>query len=577
MSETDERGFEQFEKFLEGWSRRDFLQRVGGAAAFTAFMGGGAAFLEACGGTTPAGKDTGKVVKGGKLIYSSISDIKNMNPVLQNDTASRLINDRIHDSLVTLDEQGTLVPLIAKAGPVVSDGGLTLTYKLNTNVTFTDGHPLTSDDVKFTYDLSFDPKYKDVLSQSRSTYEEYVQEFQAPDPATFVVKLKKVYAPIVTDFGKSGIVPKHVLANLSGKEINSADYNSNPTVTSGPFKFVEWKKGQQVTLAANEKYWRGRPNLDTFIYLVVGSTLDGLNKLQTGEVDIAGIDLSQADKAKTLTNIDLISFAGFSYDYIAFNIRDDKPAGKLFKDKAVRQAMLYAIDREAIKNAIYFGYATIADSVEPPLSWAFNKDVKTKYSFDKKKAESLLDGAGWVKGADGIRAKGGVKMSFEIITNAGNKNRENLILALSQAWKDVGMDAKTNFVDFNKVLVPALLNNRNFDVAMSGLSVGTDPDIDQYHTRNISPGNFNSPGYSSPQADKLIDDAVATLDKAKRKDLYFQLQNVLAEDPTQPPLFFAKGLTGISKRVKGYKFSPYLSTNSGARYFMKDVYVSDGK
>lgn len=577
MTHEEDKAVDGFERFLDHWSRRDFIRRMGGAAAFTAFMAGGIEFLEACGQGSAAPQAGGNPVKGGKLITGTISDPKVFNQVIEGDTASRFVNDRIHDSLVTLDEKGTLVPLIAKAAPKVSSDGLTLTYQLNQNVKFTDGHPLTSDDVKFTYDLSFDPKYKDVNSQSRETFTEYIQEFAAPDPYTFVVKLKKTYAPVVTDFGKTGILPKHILGSMSGKEINSADYNSNPTVTSGAFKFKEWKKGEQVTLVANESYWRGRPYLDTWIYLNIGSTLAGLNKLQTGEVDIAGIDLSQGDKAKTLTNIDLVSFAGFSFDYIAYNMRDDKPAGKLFKDKAVRQALLYALDREAMRNAIYFGYADIADTAEPPTSWAYNPSVKTKYRFDKNKANQLLDGAGWAKGSDGIRAKNGQKFSFEVMTNAGNKNRENLVLAMVQAWKDIGLDAKNNFVDFNKVMVPALLNNRNYDVVMSGLSVGTDPDIDQYHTRNIPPGNFNTPGYSNPDVDKLIDDGVATLDKNKRKEIYFKLQDILADDPSQPPIFYGKGLSGINKRVKNYKFSPYLSTTSGARYFSKDVYVADGK
>lgn len=569
----DEREFERFEQFLDAWSRRDFLRGMGAAAAFAAFAAGGAEFLAAC-GSQPATTTSLTPKKGGTLVAATIADPKTFNSVLSNDTASAYIINRIHEPLLAYDAKGNEVGRIATGPPKISSDGLTFTFTLRKDVKFTDGQPLTSDDVRFTYDMSFDPKYKAVKSQQRATYEQYIQELQNPDPYTFIVKLKKIYAPFASTLGVGpGIMPKHVLGGMTGDQINTADFNTNPTVSSGPFKFAEWKRGQSVRMVRNESYYRGPANLDSWLYLIVGSSLDIFNKLTTGEVDVAGVDPSQADQAKSVPHLDLVSFPGFSYDYIIFNLRNDHPASVLFQDKRVRQAMLYALDRDAIAKAIYFGYAAIADSAIPPLSWAYNKDATPKYRFDKSKAEQLLDQAGWAKGAGGTRAKDGKALKFNMITNAGNKVRENLLLALQQAWKDIGIDASPNYVDFNKVLVPALIDNRNFDLAMSGLSFGLDPDPDQFHSRNISPGNFNSPGWSNPDADKLMDDAVATYDRSKRKDLYAKLQNIINEEPSQPPLFFGTGPTGVNKRVKNYVFSPFVSTS----FYAKDVFVTDGK
>jgi len=569
----DEREFDRFERFLDEWSRRDFLRGMGAAAAFAAFAAGGAEFLAAC-GSQPATTTSLTPKKGGTLVAATISDPKTFNSVLSNDTTSSYVINRIHEPLLAFDAKGNEVGRIATGPPKISSDGLTFTFSLRKDVMFTDGHPLTSDDVRFTYDLSFDPKYKAVKSQSRATYEQYIQELQNPDPYTFIVKLKKIYAPFASTLGVGpGILPKHVLGSMTGDQINTADYNTNPTVSSGPFKFAEWKKGQSVRMVRNDSYYRGAANLDTWLYLMVGSSLDIFNKLTTGEVDVAGVDPSQADQAKAQPHLDLVSFPGFSYDYIIFNLRNDHPASVLFQDKRVRQAMLYALDREAIAKAIYFGYAAPADSAIPPLSWAYNKDATPKYRFNKSKAEQLLDQAGWAKGANGTRTKDGKAFKFDMITNAGNKVRENLLLALQQAWKDVGIDASPNYVDFNKVLVPALIDNRNFDLAMSGLSFGIDPDPDQFHSRNISPGNFNSPGWSNADADKLMDDAVATYDRNKRKELYAKLQNIINEEPSQPPLFFGTGPTGINKRVKNYVFSPFVTTS----FYIKDVFVTDGK
>ncbi len=574
MTSGERRGFDQFERFLDAWSMRAFIRRMGAGAAYSLFLAGGLELLEACANAgTATAQPSVAPKRGGKLLGGSIADPKNFNTVLQNDTASSYVNNLIHDALLCYDDKGNPVPRIATAPPKISSDGLTFTFSLRKDVKWTDGQPLTSDDVRFTYDLIFDPKYKAVKSQSRATWEEYVAKIDNPDPYTFVVQLKKIYAPFATSLGFTGILPKHVLGSLEAAAINTADYNTNPTVTSGPFKFVEWKKGQQVTMAANDSYYRGRPYLDQWIYLVVGSSLDLVNKLKAGELDVASIDPSQADSMKTVDNVKLVAFPGFSYENLYFNVRSDKPAYAYYQDKRVRQALMYAMDRETMAKAIYFGYAEVADSAIPPLSWAYNKDVTPKYRFDKAKAEQLLDAAGWKKGANGIREKDGKSFHVELMTNAGNNVRQNLCLAIQQAWKDVGIDAKTNFADFNKVVVPALLHNRNFDNIAIGLSFGLDPDPDQFHSRNIPPGNFNAPGWNNPDADKLMDDAVATYDRNKRKELYFKLQNIINDDPTQPPLFFATGPSGINKRVQGYVFSPFVSRS----YYSKDVFVTDGK
>ncbi|HYW26239.1 MAG TPA: ABC transporter substrate-binding protein [Terriglobales bacterium] len=568
-----DRGYDRFERFLRDSSRRDFLRGVGAAAALAAFGAGGVEALAACGGQ-PSTTTSVTPRRGGKIVAATIADPKTFNSVLSNDNASNYVITRILDPLLGYDAAGNQVGRIATGPAKISPDGLTFTFTLRKDVKWTDGQPLTSDDVRFTYDLSFDPKYTAVKSQQRQTYTQYIQELQNPDPYTFIVKLKKIYAPFATTLGVGpGILPKHVLGGLTGDQINTADWNTNPTVTSGPFKFVEWKKGQQVTMGRNDSYYRGAPYLDTWLYLIVGSSLDIFNKLTTGEVDVATIDPSQADQARSVSHLDLVSFPGFNYEYIAFNLRQDHPASAFFQDVRVRQAMMHALDRAAMAKAIYFTYAAIADSAIPPLSWAYNKDATPRYGFDKAKAMQLLDGAGWKVGSSGIREKDGKQFKIQMITNAGNKVRENLLLALQQAWKDVGIDATPNYVDFNKVLVPALLDNRNFDLAMSGLGFGIDPNPDQFHSRNIPAGNFNSPGWSNPQADKLIDDAVATYDRAKRKAIYFQLQNIINEEPSQPPLFFGTGPSAINKRVKNYVFSPFVTTS----FFARDVFVTDGK
>jgi peptide/nickel transport system substrate-binding protein len=302
--------------------------------------------------------------------------------------------------------------------------------------------------------------------------------------------------------------------------------------------------------------------------------------MKTGEVDVGfpgvgTIDLSQYDSAKSVDNINLYSYPRLSFDFFLFQLDPAKPASKFFADKTVRQAMVFAMDRKAIAHALYFDQATVANTTMPPASWAYNKDNKPTYGFDKAKAQSMLDAAGWkVPAAGGTRQKDGVPFKFEMITNAGNKVRENLLVVLQQQWKDVGIDATPKYVDFNKVLVPAITDTRKFDLLMVGFSWSVDPDQSAvFHSRNAGPGGFNGMQYKNPDLDKVLDDAVATLDQAKRKDLYFKMQQILADDQPAPILVFPNGILSTNKRVQNWQYGTFV----GRRVFMKDVFVSDGK
>lgn len=576
----NDKGFEQFERFLDEWSRRDFLRNLGVGTAYLAFLAGGMEFLAACAGGTST--TTSNVKEGGHIVEVSTADLKNFSSVLTNDYTSDQMISMINDGLFTIDANAQSVPLIAKDKPQVSSDNLTYTVSMRQDVKWTDGQDVTADDVVFTYQLMYDPVYKAVNSPRRGTLEKYIDSVTAKDKYTVVFKLKSVFAPFQASHMNYAVVPKHVLGSLSAADINSAPWNAAPTVTNGAFTFVSWDKGSQVTLAKNAKYYRGAPHLDKYIFKIGVISTEVLNQLKTGEVDVAypgigTIDASQYDSAKTVDNIVVYSYPRLSFDFFMFQLDPAKPASKFFSDKQVRQALYYALDRTAIAHALYFDQATVANTSMPPKSWAYNKDNQPVYNFDKTKAQSMLDAAGWTASGGGTRQKSGVPFKFEMITNAGNKIRENLLVVMQQQWKDIGIDATPKYVDFNKVLVPALTNTRQFDVLMVGFSWDVDPDQSQvWHSRNAGPGGFNGMQYKNPDLDKVLDDAVATLDQAKRKQLYFQMQQILAEDVPAPILVFPNGLLSLNKRVQNWQYGTFIG-QGGRRVFIKDLFVSDGK
>src|SRR5216683_1999080 len=206
-------GFDQFERFLKEWSRRDFLRRMGAAAAYTAFSVGIVDLLEACGNPAPSTSLT--PVKGGKLIEGVISDIATFNTLNAGDTASTQMITLTFDGLLSITGKGDNVPMLASALPTVSSDQLTFTFKLRPNLKWSDGQPLTADDVAFSYGLMYSPDTKDYVSRYRANLEGFMQSVTATDPQTVVFKFSKVLANFVDSNCRFGILPKHVLGTVT--------------------------------------------------------------------------------------------------------------------------------------------------------------------------------------------------------------------------------------------------------------------------------------------------------------------------------------------------------------------------
>jgi peptide/nickel transport system substrate-binding protein len=516
------------------------------------------------------------VVKGGKLIEGTISDIAGFQQLNSGDTSSTQIMVLMMDSLLTTKpDDGSPVPQLATEVPKSSDG-LSYTFKLR-DAKWSDGTPITADDVVFTYRLLFAPETKDFVSRYRADVEDSIASVTAPDPKTVVFKMKKVLPNFLDSHCRYRIVPKSVLGSVTPKELNShAFFTQGPTVVSGMFKLVKWDKGQQVVLQANDKYWGGKPNIDQYIFKVVPDAVVLAQQLKTGELDVGQPDASQWDNLATASNLERKSIQAPTYVYYGYNLDPARPASKLFADKAVRQALLIALNRDAIAAAVYFKQAVPSDTAWPPGTWASNPAWKYKYKYDKAKAEKMLDDAGWVKGSDGVRAKGGLKLKFETTTNSGNKVRENLLVAMQEQWKQIGVDTTPRPQAFQQ-LVTKIRTTHDYDVWLIGIANG-DPDPDKttlYTTKGIGSTGLNGSAYSNPQVDKLMEDALGTVDQNKRKDLYYKIQDILLDDLPQPVLAYYFSLWGINKRVQNFKVAPFHTYQ--ARPWMKDVFVTDGK
>ncbi len=549
-----------------GISRRDFLR--GTAAAALAAGGASAALLDpSLASAAPLAPK-----KGGHVIEGWGTDIKTFNSMLSQDVYSNLMINLVNDGLLLVDGKGNLKPSLATAVPTGGSDGNTYTFKLRSGVKWSDGTPLTSDDVLFTYNLIFAPEYSAVASPRRADFTKHVDHISAPDPQTFVIHTKSTYAPLLYAHSGYPIMPKHVLGSIAPADVNTMSYNSAPTVTCGMFKFVSWQKGAQVTLARNENYWRGAPYLDNYVFKVLPSAVAIGNALKTGEVNVgAQLDASQISSLKTVQGLTVDNFVTPGFEYLALNLNPAKPAGKILQDVNVRRALYYGINRPAMIKSVLFGQGTNATGVEPPTSWAYDPGAKPQYKYDAAKANKMLDEAGWVKGSDGIRAKDGVRLAFKLEASAGNLTLSNIMQVVQQNWKEIGVDATPTAVQFTQ-LVTELTDSRDFDIILIGFSLGVDPDQSQlFSGSGTAVGGFNGMDFNDPTVNKLLDDATATLNKQKRIQLYKQYQDRMNEELPILLLYFTKGAYGVLNTVHGMQLNTFQQY---VRPWMNKVWVT---
>jgi peptide/nickel transport system substrate-binding protein len=444
--------------------------------------------------------------------------------------------------------------MLAADLPEISADGLTWTFKLRDGVTWTDGKPLTSADVLFTYQLMYDEKYKDVESSFRGNLSKYLKTIEAPDALTVVMELSQPYAPFLLGHCTHGILPKHVLGTLSGKEINTAPLNSEPTVSCGAFKFVEWVKDDHVTLERNEDYYRGAAKLEKYIFRTYPPGAAMLNAVKTGELQGAKVTApADFEQLKSVPELTSYTYPDNGITNFFYQLDPTKSAGgKIFEDVAVRQALVWALDRDGMAKGIYRGFGgDVAHSFFASVSWAFNPDVAPKYGFDPAKATQLLGAAGWTKNGKGILEKAGQPLKFTITAPVNATQYVQCAQAMQSNWKEIGCDVSVKLIQYAELLNVAYFT-RKFDVIIPGYAFLPDPDPSiSFHSRNIIPGASNAASYKNPEVDKLLDDAVATTDQEQRKQLYFQIGDILANDLPSVPMVRTKGQFAYSKQFDG--------------------------
>jgi peptide/nickel transport system substrate-binding protein len=479
---------------------------------------------------TPA--ESEKPQQGGKLIEGQTTDIATMNPVLVADVPSRRIVQLIYSDLIQPDPK-TGEPKPGLATFSISQDGLTYSYEINAKANWSDGKPIIAQDW-LTGLMAVGKSQKTVRKSSFQDVQGFLDycvgsatsgckgtaktisgvKIDSANPKKFSVTMTKVSCAAIIDL-TGYVMPTQVfgkyLTDTSKDEIDTAPENSAPTVFSGPFKFSEWRKGDQIILNKNADYWQGAPNVDQYIFKIVANATAIANGLKTGEITFGTLQAKDLADMQTVDTLKITKYPSLGYTFIGWNTTSPQAPG--LADKRVRQALAYGLDMDAIIKAVVFGEATAHVAHHVPVQWAYPDVTLEPYKFDQAKAKSLLAAAGWTAGSDGILAKDGKKFTLTLSTHSDSQERVTVAQVAAEQYKQLGIDVKAVPEAFQGLVTKLTTGDPVLDATIIGWSLGTEPDPYQiWHSSQIPDRAKGTTGFGftffkSPDMDKAIETA----------------------------------------------------------------------
>jgi peptide/nickel transport system substrate-binding protein len=490
------------------------------------------------------------------LRYANLGDVTSLNPMFSQQLTLSFMSQLTMAWLVRFDRNGKPFPELALAVPSRANGGVsadgkTIVYHLRKGVRWSDGAPFDADDVAFTTRLILDPH---TNLASREGWE-LIEKVDEPDKHTIVYHLRTPFSPFYAQFfspanAVPAILPKHLLERTA--DINTDPYNAKP-VGIGPFRYVEWRRGDRVIMEANPYYWRGLPKLKRVEYAIIPNRDTVFVALQTGAIDLWPIaPRAYYERLKALPGVTVARRTGLGYGHIDFNVR--RP---LLADVRVRRALALGIDRATLRAKIGHGIGLIQDGVASPAGAFFDPKIATT-PFDLRAAGALLDAAGWsVLGADGIRTRAGMRLSLEFASSAGTPDNDSQIELIRSWWKAIGVELERK--DYDPTMLFALAQNGGimyggkFDAVVFAWYPSVTGDLSVlYGCDAISPKGQNDSGWCDPRAQAAMEAFKRSYDPGEQKKESARAQEILAADVPTFVLNVNEDLYAQSARVKNF-------------------------
>jgi peptide/nickel transport system substrate-binding protein len=556
----------------------------------------------------------GEAKTGGQIIFGDWQEANQFNPYYVGQVTEANVASAVWAGLVVFTDDYKFAPDLAVDIPTTANGGvkvpgdgsdaMTVTWKLRDGLKWSDGVDLTCDDFKYAWEWVLD-KDNTGLASGTGGWED-ITAIDCPDATTIVLHFAKIYEGYYDlYYSQQPPLPRHYMSKFAVKDVVQgagfrADEVKNLPV-SGPFKFDTVTAGAELRLVRNDNYkgWASgkAANLDTLIFKWYGDADAMIAGFAAGEVDIA-TDMNDADIPK-LNEQGLTAqtraIPALTYEYLSFNwgtnpydgekwgcSRDasvqDRGTGCPTSDPEFRRAISYAIDKNEINSRLLGGNAQIANTLVSPQAWFYADQPPVSY--DPAKANDILDKAGWAKGADGVRAKNGLKAKIELCTTTRQVRQDTLALVAN--WlKDVGIETVVHaasaadvFAVFNEGTgtTPCNIYRSNYDLAEFASSSSVDPLVfyTSYHSNSFEPNGGNFAQVKNADIDAAFDTVKSSVDFVKVKDAMATFQKLYAEQTTEIPLYYRKQVDLVSDKVGNFFSNP---TQAGPTWNAVDWFV----
>jgi peptide/nickel transport system substrate-binding protein len=506
----------------------------------------------------------------GSLVEGVTGDLQSLNPFLAEEQTSVTITGYIFDTLIASDPKtGQPIPGGLTDYYEIAPDGVTYTFHLSKQAKWQDGVDFTAADVDYSFGVINDPA---STSTYTGIFQQTVKSWRVIDDDTFQVISNGVQVQFLYSAGAVPIVAKHIWAGVAPADFatdpGSTGADPSRVVGTGAFKFKEWQQGQQVVLERNDEYYAKKPDIKEFVLRIFPDSESQFNAFLKGEIDTTSVLPSQMSALAGHNEIATAVYDDRGFYYYEFNL--NSAHGTKFADARVRQAFMYAIDRDSIVNDILDGYAVVANGSQPNISYAYAPDkITTVYTYDPDKAKALLAEAGWTdSNGDGTVDKDGVEMKFDFLYPAGFPELDTLFAYLQEALSAVGINATPKPLE-PSALIEAITTNPDWDMAFLGF--GWDASFiqeamfacNQYHV------GFNDMKYCNPELDKLYTQIDSELDQAKRIPLMIQASNIVNDEQPVGILYYPKTIVAWSTRV--HNLFPGAWGGPGVNYLWVDA------
>lgn len=495
-------------------------------------------------------------LRGGEIVVQIHVDPPSLNHIVDSDlTASRIVDNRIYESLVSVDPYDhpnyRIVPGLAERWEISSEQRV-YSFWLRHGVTWHDGVPFTARDVVATFDKIQDPTTKAMHVRA---YTADIESYRALDDYRVEFRFKRPYFMVMDGiFAEIGIQPAHRIERLSGVQYNEAASNplNRHPIGTGPFRFDSWQSNQHITLARNDAYWGRVPYLDRVVFRIVKEATIALELAERQELDlvypIRAEQWVRMDRRRFEPHYQRSLFYEANYQWIGYNENR-----RFFQDARVRRAMTMLVDRPGIISALQHGLAR-PTTCHFYFESAACDPALAPLPYDPVAACALLDEAGWrIAPGESIRRKDGEPFSFTFMMGAGSEDAARMGPLIKESMLRAGIDMRLQRVEWSAFV--KRLRSHDFDACTLLWGGGPRGDPTQiWHTRSIA-GGSNYIGFSSPRADAIIDAARAELDEDRRNRLFREFGRILHEEQPYTWLFVRPAMALIHRRVHGARTS----------------------